>query len=112
MKPKLARHATLQPAVDGIQAALAGAAPQDFAAVATATAEIGAGADAVLDDAPATLADEDRVRYEGMVAQLRDRAADLEAAAGARSAHDAIDRFQRLTTSCVKCHKAFREDRP
>jgi hypothetical protein len=104
--PKPARHASLQPAVDAIHAALE-RTPQDVAAVASGTAQVRAGADGIIDDAPPTLADEDRVRFEGMVAQLRDRAADLEAAAAARDAHAALDRFQQLTTSCVKCHVQF-----
>ena len=56
---------------------------------------------------PASLRDEDKLRYEGLIAQLRDRATVLREAAAAGEKLKVSRSFQQLTASCVKCHNQF-----
>jgi hypothetical protein len=107
--PRAAGHAGLDPIADRIQAALASKTPPDLAAVAADASRISGGADALYGDEPAWLADEDRVRYEGMVAQLRDRAAALQSAAEAGDVSRARERCYEVNASCVKCHGQFKK---
>ena len=111
-------HAELKTVESDVQSALqgtgaagaptqpGGAAP-NFTEVFAGAGKLAKGADDILKDQPASLTDEDRVRYEGLVAQLKQRAADLQAAAEQQQAFQAKRSFTQLTASCVRCHSQF-----
>jgi hypothetical protein len=79
----------------------------NFPVVADGAAKMAAGADAILKDAPASLKDEDRLRYEGLVAQMKERATGLKAAADSKESFKSKRAYQQVTTTCVKCHSQF-----
>lgn len=78
-----------------------------FTEVFAGAGRLAKGADEILRDTPATLTDEERLRYEGLVAQLKQKAADLQAAAEQQQAQQARRAFLKLTASCVQCHEQF-----
>src|SRR5204863_301704 len=79
----------------------------NFTEVFSGAATIAKGADAIFEDQPQSLADADRLRYEGLVQQLKEKAANLQAAAEQQQAFQARRTFSQLTASCVKCHSQF-----
>lgn len=101
------RHSQLKSVESKVQQALEAQGTPAFTEVFSGAATIVKGADAILEDEPATLADADRLRYEGLVSQLKERAANLQAAAEQQQVHQARRSFSQLTASCVKCHSQF-----
>ncbi len=79
----------------------------DWAAAQAAAEKLDARADEVLKDMPASIKDEDRLRFEGLVAQLKERAKGIAQAAAAKDKLKASRTFQQLTASWVKCHTQF-----
>lgn len=112
---KLVQHARLEEVEGRIKLALFGAAgggapasePAYAEALAGAT-EIATGADLILESAPETLAGPDRLKFEGMVASLKERAAALQKSAEERQAVSARRAFAKVQESCTKCHAEFR----
>jgi len=105
------RHEPLQAIFDEIsvarQGGADGTAPIDYAGIAANAQKIADGAEAIQEDAPATLKDEDRVRYEGLKAQLKERAAALKVAADAQDKNGSNRSYLQLSSSCVRCHQQF-----
>jgi hypothetical protein len=105
------KHESLQEVVNEVSSARQGGAdgtqPVDFGAISGAAQKIQDGAGEILNDAPGTLRDEDRVRYEGLIAQVKERAADLKLAAEARDKSRTDRSFLQLQSSCVRCHHQF-----
>jgi hypothetical protein len=108
------KHAGLVTIENEIQSALQaapaggpGGAQPNFNEVFAGAGKIARGADEIMADEPGSLGDEDRMRYEGFVAQLKQKAADLQAAAEQQQAFQARRAFSQLTASCVKCHNQF-----
>jgi hypothetical protein len=108
------KHADLQQIEAKLQESLgtsgpaAGLAAPNFPDVFAGAEKIAKGADAILEDVPATLTDEQRQRFEGFVAQLKQKAADLQAAAEQQQIAPARRSHFQLKSSCVKCHDQFR----
>lgn len=109
--PRTIHHEQLREIENQIDAALGASADAanapDFAAASAGAEKVKTGADDILKDAPATIKDEDRLRYEGLVAQLKERADGLAQASAAKDRMKASRSFQQLTASCVKCHTQF-----
>jgi hypothetical protein len=109
--PRAVRHEPLADTEREIRDALAGAAgggaKPDYPRIAAAASRVAEDASGILEDAPASLRDEDRLRYEGLIAQLRERAVVLREAATAEEKLRVSRSFQQLTASCVKCHNQF-----
>ena len=110
--PRALKHESMQSVTEeistSVQGGLAGAGAQtDFASIAANAQKIQDGADAILEDAPATLKDEDRVRYEGLKAQLKERAAALKTAADAKDKNGTNRSYLQLSRSCNQCHSQF-----
>ncbi len=104
MEPSTVKHAPLSRLEERLDAAVA--AP-DFDLIQMDVNELEAGADAIQADRPATLSDEDQLRYEGLVAELKQKAGDLRKAAEAGNKHGVQRAFTQTTRACVSCHDSF-----
>jgi hypothetical protein len=100
------RHAQLEAVEEKIQAAL-GAATPNYGEVFSGATDVAKGAEDILGDEPTSLAEADRLRYEGLVSALKEKAANLQAAAEQQQAFQARRSFSQLTATCVKCHGQF-----
>jgi hypothetical protein len=113
---KAVQHAGLKAVESKIQEALEASSPggagapasgPNFSAVFEGASQLARGADVILEDRPENLTDQERLQYEGLVAQLKEKAADLQAAAEHQKTDLARRSFAQATSSCVTCHVTF-----
>jgi len=105
--PREVTHKALEGVQESLEAALPASGEIDYAAVSAAASAIHAGADAILDDRPATVQEDARPKYEGMVAELKERALALQAAGDGQQVISSRRGAGRVAASCVRCHARF-----